>query len=186
MLIISGSRIIILSSISISIPLSSDVLVYCDGGSHLTHHSKIIKQNLNPVWDEQCPLPPMARASTRDLRIEVWDSDADDAFALDRGTDDFLGEIELTLTAEALGRGPVYYKLNEKPGVGSRRVGVRGRVQLSFQEDTFNAREAARAATRDVRSTKKPCISSTMTILAPIALLGRKEVLCVLCVVIAW
>ena len=128
----------------------------------------------------------MARASTRDLRIEVWDSDADDAFALDRGTDDFLGEIELTLTAEALGRGPVYYKLNEKPGVGSRRVGVRGRVQLSFQEDTFNAREAARAATRDVRSTKKPCISSTMAILAPIALLGRKEVLCVLCVVIAW
>ena len=82
--------------------------------------------------------------------------------------------VDGPLTAEALGRGPVYYKLNEKPGVGSRRVGVRGRVQLSFQEDTFNAREAARAATRDVRSTKKPCISSTMTILAPIALLGRE------------
>jgi hypothetical protein len=82
-------------------------------------------------------------------------------------------------------RRPVAVLLFPFLAAGVFALGFAGEYGPSFLE-LFKAKKKSMVTGADVRSTKKACNSSTMAILAPIALIGRECYRCALFAFIAW
>ena len=54
-------------------------LVFADDADNVVFNSSIIKQNLNPMWNEKAQLPPKPGLEARNIRVELWDSDMNDS-----------------------------------------------------------------------------------------------------------
>ncbi|EGD80813.1 hypothetical protein PTSG_11723 [Salpingoeca rosetta] len=134
---------------------------------HQAHKSSIIRNDLNPVWNEEFTFDVDTPDSAL-LVVDVWDSDSDEHFSLSKAShfkltefkpcqfvkdkvqalhhkekDDFLGHAELPVSAVPVEGTPIQLRLQPR----SSRSSVRGTIELKLWWTTKALKPEDRAVT---------------------------------------
>ena len=119
-------------------------------GKNKPKKTKIVKKNLNPVWEESFEFPFTRHDKT--LQVQVWDWDA-------VGSDDFLGLVHVDLTPALAGEPDKvkagWLKLQQHPN--KKNIQVRGGINItvSVTEVKYSAassKEAEKAVEGKIRN----------------------------------